>query len=102
MEIHCDNCSYEGKGYVDKYNYVFFILSTLVLGGFLFALTFARRPLFSSRRGGSGIGLYGLVAAYLGYFFRPQKYHCPQCKGKWGTPLAFHRVLNPEDSFPKL
>ncbi|MBA2404318.1 MAG: hypothetical protein H0V66_06070 [Bdellovibrionales bacterium] len=92
MDIHCDNCGYEGPGYVDKYNYGFFLISTFAL---IFSLIFLRRPVFMSGSRSGFTGIYVLVAAYLGYFFRPQKYHCPKCRGKWGTPLSFHKLLNP-------
>lgn len=92
IPIHCDNCHYEGKCGVDKYNYTFFILATLFVLGTI--LTIYYLPDMRSRYA-NGLITGGIVVlgAYLSYFFRAQKYPCPQCYGCYGTPLKFHHYL---------
>ncbi len=92
IKIHCEKCLYEGKSGIDWYNYTFFICATLfVIPTFLFA----ELSIFRSFSTNSGFNSTATIyIAYLGYFFRPQKYYCPKCKGNHAIPLSFYQYLN--------
>lgn len=92
MSIHCENCRYEGKTGTNWYKYSFFIVATIfVLIVFSFnGITLSRSILNSRRLVSSSLYLY---LAYIVYFFRPQKYYCPCCKGDQGIPLKFYQYI---------
>ena len=91
IKIHCDSCGYEGRAGINWYKYVFFFLCTVFV---TYTFIFHGLEFYGSLINKSRItSTYLIYSAYLGYFFRPQKYHCPNCKGDHGIPLSFYRYL---------
>ncbi|MFZ4715085.1 MAG: hypothetical protein ACOYL6_15295 [Bacteriovoracaceae bacterium] len=95
MEIHCDNCSYEGPCSIDKLNYGFFLISTLFVIWVAITYGFKTWSVYSIPR--TLVSTYTLYFCYLSYFLKPQPYHCPKCDGTYGTPLSFYKHVNQKD-----